>query len=91
MYPIAFLLATGELVFIDQLEAIKTHNYLTSPYIQARSTFWENQVELFPAYSPYSPCFYWSHGPVLSLPERAESLSCAVCESPCILHEELPF
>lgn len=86
MYPIAFTLATGELIFIDQLEAIKTHNWLNSPYIQARSLFWEDQVELFPAYSPHFPDFYWRYGPQLALPERAQSLQdwshCIFCGIP---------
>lgn len=86
MYPIAFLLADGELCFIDQLAATKMHDYCQSPYIQARSIFWEDQVELFPAYSPFPLCFYWRHGPQLALPERAQSLQewshCIFCGCP---------
>lgn len=87
MQNILFLLAgTGELCIVDDLACQKIRDWFNSPYIQARIAFWEDQCDLFPAYSPHALPFYWQHGPILELPERAASLEewshCIWCGCP---------
>ena len=79
-----FLMPSGELIIMDELDAFKNKQLLDSPFWRARMDFWE-QTDLFepldlehgytPAQRLMYSLTYWKHPPTLELPERAQSLS----------------
>ena len=69
------LLVDGSAIVWDLFSGRKFRdNVLYSPWYQGTTRYWYQWSDLFPAYAPYSPCFYWSRPPMLLLPARAESL-----------------